>query len=211
MTTPLSNLLGGAFCPGGELSWIILNPALYSAPYRIKHTRYQAGGLSLPKPIADKDGSAAPSLSKGMEPGDLTKYIGIPWQADFHECTTQNINVSYENWNNIDLSSTGDPAEEQIAYQIPWWPAHRPIVVRTKSVHDSQQVFWASGVPDNNAGDLQMVEAWKDLGFLVQPVDPSSGLPAFYQIERNDDALGKPVPSGQRTLGRSKRSKGNDR
>ena len=204
----LSNLLGGAFCPGGELSWIILNPAIYSAPYRIKHTTYQAGGLSLPKPIADKDGSAAASLSDGMEPGDLTKYIGIPWQADFHECTTQNINVTYENWNNIDLSSTGDPAEQQIAYQIPWWPAHRPIVVRTEQ---GGQVFWASGIPDNNAGDLQMVEAWNNLGFLIQPADPSSGLPAFYQTERNDAKLGPPIVSGKRTLGRSKRSTRNDR
>jgi len=206
----LSNLLGGAFCPGGELSWIILNPAIYSAAYRIKHAKYQAGGLSLPKVIADIDGSAAPSLLEGLEPGDLTKYIGIPWQADFHECTSQNIDVTYENWNKIDLSSTADPAEQQIAYQIPWWPAHRPVIVRTESNHDSQQVFWTSGVADNNAGDLQMVEAWKDLGFLVQPTDPTSGLPAFYQTERNDEALGKPVVSGQRTLGRSKRKNDND-
>lgn len=204
----LSNLLGGAFCPGGELSWICLNPAIYSAPYRIKHTTYQAGGLSLPKPIADIDGSAAPDLAAGMEPGDLTKYIGIPWQADFHECTTQNINVTYENWNDIDLSSTGDPAQQQIAYDIPWWPAHRPIVVNTAQ---GSQVYWASGIPDNKAGDLQMVDAWNDLGFLITPKDPSSQLPGFYQVERNDAALGPPVAPGKRTLGRSKRRTRDDR
>src|SRR5262249_1951622 len=32
----LSNLLGGAFCPGGEVSWIIRNPSVYQAPYRLK-------------------------------------------------------------------------------------------------------------------------------------------------------------------------------
>ncbi len=204
----LSNLLGGAFCPGGELSWISMNPAIYSAAYRIKHTKYQPGGLSLPKPIADIDGSAAADLNKGLEPGDLTKYIGIPWQADFHECSSQNINITYENWNNIALSSTGDPAEQQIAYQIPWWPAHRPVVVRTEQ---NAQVFWASGIPDNNAGDLQMVTGWNNLGFLVQPDGTSTGMPAFYQVERNNAELGPPVVSGKRTLGRSKRRTRNDR
>ncbi len=204
----LSNLLGGAFCPGGEFSWIIINPGIYSAPYRIKHTTYQAGALSLPKPIADIDGSPAPNIAAGMEPGDLTKYIGIPWQADFHECTTQNIDVTYDNWNSIYLSSTGDPAEQQIAYDIPWWPAHRPIIIQTEQ---GQQVFWASGIPDNYAGDLEMVQQWNNLGFLIEPVDPASGLPAFYQIERNNAALGPPTASGQRTLGRSKRSTRYDR
>lgn len=204
----LSNLLGGAFCPGGEFSWIIVNPGIYSSPYRIKHTTYQAGALSLPKPIADIDGSPAPNIAAGMEPGDMTKYIGIPWQADFHECTTQNIDVTYDNWNSIYLSSTGDPAEQQIAYDIPWWPAHRPIIIQTEK---GQQVFWASGIPDNFAGDLEMVSQWNNLGFLIEPADPSSGLPPFYQTERNDAALGPPTASGQRTLGRSKRSTRYDR
>lgn len=204
----MSNLLGGAFCPGGELSWIMLNPAVYSSPYRVRHTSYQAGALSLPKPIADLDGSPAPDLAAGMEPGDLTKYIGIPWQADFHECTSQDINVTYEDWNNIELSSTGDPAEQQIAYNIPWWPAHRPVVIQTAK---GEQVFWASGIPDNNAGDLEMVTQWNNLGFLIESADPSSNLPAFYQTERNDAALGTPTASGSRTLGRSKRRTRYDR
>lgn len=199
----LSNLLGGAFCPGGELSWIVQNPALYSEPYRIKHTTYQAGGLSLPQPIAEKDGSAAPNLAAGNEPGDLTKYIGIPWQADFHECTTQDINVTYEDWNSIDLPSVGDPATSQIAYEIPWWPAHRPVIV----TDNENSVFWASGIPDNMAGDLEMVTAWSSLGFIVK--DPSTA--AFSQAERDNSKLGPPTPAGKRALGRSKRRTENDK
>lgn len=202
----LSNVLGGAFCPGGELSWIVDNLAIYSEPYRIKHANYMAGALSIPEPIASKDGSTAPDLAKGLEPGDLTKYIGIPWQADFHECTYQDINTTYEGWNNLYPESIGDPTEEKVAYNIPWWPAHRPVVVQkqtiVKGVANYSQVYWASGIPANNAGDLQMVEAWKDLGFLIISKDLDSNR-VFYQIERNDEALGEPINPGEKQLGQS--------
>lgn len=197
----LSNLLGGAFCPGGELSWIMLNPGIYSEPYRVRHATYIAGALSLPKSVADIDGSTAANISAGMEPGDLTKYIGIPWQADFHECTYQNIDVTYENWNNIYLDSTGDPAVESIAYNIPWWPAHRPIVIQEPTDTGSYQAYWASGIPPNKAGDLQMVDAWKDLGFIKRMDDDVHQ--GFFQIERNNQALGAPVTPGDRELGQS--------
>ena len=192
----LSNVLGGAFCPGGEMSWIMENPAIYSEPYRIKHTSYEPGGLSIPQPIAASDGSTAPDLSSGLEPGDLTKYIGIPWQADFHECTYQDIDVTYEKWNEIYPGSTGDPVEQLVATNIPWWPAHRPMVV----IDDKgAQVFWASGIPDNNAGDLQMVQAWKDLGFLI--ADETNTPRTFSQIEYNEEALGQQVKPGSQKLG----------
>ncbi|MGH8477427.1 MAG: LodA/GoxA family CTQ-dependent oxidase [Methylococcales bacterium] len=204
----LSNLLGGAFCPGGELGWIILNPAIYSSPYRIHHALYQAGALSLPKPIADQDGSPAANLAFGLEPGDLTKYIGIPWQADFHECNTQNVNITYEDWNNIELDSTGDPAPESVAYDIPWWPAHRPVVVQLADP-PGRQVYWASGLSDNNAGDLQMVSQWNNLGFIkyqTVTIDGQSGS-GYFQTERNDNAVGPPVRPGKRVLGQNNRSK----
>src|SRR5258708_5879282 len=32
----LSNLMGGSFCPGAEVNWIIRNPSVYKEPYRLK-------------------------------------------------------------------------------------------------------------------------------------------------------------------------------
>ncbi|MDC8445825.1 MAG: LodA/GoxA family CTQ-dependent oxidase [Nitrosomonas sp.] len=192
----LGNVLGGAFCPGAEVGWIMLNPAIYSAPYRIRQAAYIAGGLSIPAPIAIKDGSQADDIARGMEPGDLTKYMGLPWQADFHECTDQNINVTYELWNTIYPASTGDPVKQNIAYNIPWWPGHRPMVVQKAS---GGQYYWASGIPDNHAGGVQMVRDWVNLGFVK--FDPNDGNPGYYQIERNDRALGPQLQPGQGTLG----------
>ncbi|WP_292989522.1 LodA/GoxA family CTQ-dependent oxidase [Nitrosomonas sp.] len=192
----LGNVLGGAFCPGAEVGWIMLNPAIYSSAYRIHQAAYIAGGLSIPAPVAVKDGSQADDIARGMEPGDLTKYMGLPWQADFHECTDQNINVTYEMWNDIYPGSTGDPVKQAIAYNIPWWPGHRPMVIQKAG---GGQYYWASGIPDNYAGGVQMVSDWINLGFIK--FDPNDGNPGYYQVERNDKALGPQLQPGQRTLG----------
>jgi hypothetical protein len=122
--------------------------------------------------------------------------MGLPWQADFHECTDQNINVTYELWNTIYPSSTGDPVKQNIAYNIPWWPGHRPMVVQKAG---GGQYYWASGIPDNYAGGVQMVRDWVNLGFVK--FDPNDGNPGYYQVERNDQALGSQLQPGQGTLG----------
>ena len=163
----LSNALGGAFCPGGEVSWIIRNPAIYSGPYRINvSTSYTAGSLSTPGDIAA--GSAG--FSFGMEPGDLTRYSGVPWQSDFNECSTQPVDITYEQWNVIDPATTGDPVVPvtQLTY---WWPSHRPMDV---TLPDNSQVAWAAGIPQTSSGDLEMVSAWKKLGFILGPTKDGS-------------------------------------
>jgi hypothetical protein len=172
----LSNLLGGSFCPGGEATWIMRNPAIYAGPYRINQSKqYTPGSLSLTGNLS-KAPDAVANLSAGLEPGDITKYDAVPWQADFNECSTQSIDITYEKWNTIQPDSTGDPAK-RIAQLTYWWPAHRPMKVNDQS--SSDQVDWSRGIPQSNAGDLRMVTAWKDLGFIKDDLE----------VERNDQNL----------------------
>ena len=184
----LSNGLGGAFCPGGEVAWVIRNPAIYAEPFRIRHSPYfslqtlnswQPQPLSLPGQLATPQDPG--SLQVGLEPGDLTKYGAVPWQSDFNECATQDTDITYEKWNVIDPQSVGDPAKlvNQTTY---WWPSHRPMYVFTDK---GGQVPWSLGIPQTNAGDLKMVTAWKDLGFVMNTGTDEA--PNFVQVERNDD------------------------
>jgi hypothetical protein len=158
----LSNLLGGAFCPGGETTWIVRNPAIYAEPYRIRlNQNFKLTELSATstQPLASglQPLSLNGNLSTGLEPGDITKYGGLPWQSDFNECSTQNINITYEDWNKLYPNTTGDPAQKitQLTY---WWPAHRPVTV--------SNVLWAQGIPQTYQGDLMMVTAWSKVGFV---------------------------------------------
>lgn len=157
----LATMLGGAFCPGAEACWIMRNPALYAKAYRLKvsaaylpHYSYEdwvPGSLSL-----------TGDLATGLEPGDVTKYSAIPWQADFNECSTQDINLTYRDWNKTPLKSIGDPAVPVIQTTY-WWPSHRPMWVSSNNLG---VVFWSNGIPQTNDGDLAMVTAWKTLGFI---------------------------------------------
>ena len=151
----LAAALGGAFCPGGEASWIMRNPAIYSSAYRIHASPTVSQG--------ELSQAGGATLKDGIEPGDLTKYSGVPWQSDFNECSNQTINTTYREWNSIDPDNIGDPAAQ--TYQLTyWWPIHRPFYFHLASGAGGS---W-SPTAQNYAGDLAMVTAWASLRFFVK-------------------------------------------
>lgn len=83
------NGVGEPMCPGIEITWSMRNPVIYEAPYVIKH-RYDEAfyfkqGLSWSEGECEPANWNEPTVGKGCEPGDLTKRMAIPWQADFYD------------------------------------------------------------------------------------------------------------------------------
>jgi hypothetical protein len=211
----LTNLAGGAFCPGAEVGWIVRNPSIYVEPYRIKadplfssfrqtaanENQIGVGEVNYSAYI-DQPLSQSSDYRKGLQPGDLTKNMALPWQADFNECSTQEINVSFELFNKIDPDSEQDfwlQRENQV-WETLWWPAHRPmqayeVLPGTEKKPVYQIVNWAWGIPQTNAGDLKMVTEWSRLGFILRnfympPADlnvpsPAPPPPKYISVERN--------------------------
>ena len=88
-----------------------------------------------------------------ISPGDITQQMSLPWQTDFVDC------------------SDGD-------LPFVWWPAQRPIDVRT--AHNAPPVRWARGF-EGGEGDVTsqgMVRCWWRLG-LVKPTGHG-----FFEAER---------------------------
>jgi len=183
----IANLLGGSFCPGGEVGWVMRNVAIWREPYRIKadpafynfgQTPAQASASgSVPDSdfafYAGDDLSLKNDFVTGLQPGDLTKYMSVPWQADFNECSTQPIDITYENWNVIYPDSDHDQLmeRERRVWETLWWPAHRPLqtwelISFTGGKANTAWRDWTPGVPQTNAGDLKMVTEWWRLGFI---------------------------------------------
>jgi len=218
----MSSILGGAFCPGGEVGWIMRNPSIYREPYRIKadpnfsnfrQTAASATGSANINQayITDQDLSQESDFDTGLQPGDLTKTMSIPWQADYNECTIQTIDVTYDLWNKIYPTNEGDSrlAEAQKTWVTLWWPAHHPMQSYevtgfqavdpddpAKGPDDSKPNYafldWDRGIPATNEGNLKMVTAWKDLGFVVKnPFPGHSSAQEYISVERTGET---PIP-----------------
>ena len=105
--------LADAFHPGCELTWPMRHASMYMTPFRIKprpdgqpEPDY---GATLTQEIALQPGG--PLYSQG--PGDLTRWMSIPWQADTISCRS-----GY--------------APEYDPYLPTFWPAKVPNQILTK-------------------------------------------------------------------------------
>lgn len=159
---------GGAFYPGIEGGWMLRNKGYYSEPFRFDHGK--------------------------VSPGDVTKRMACPWQADFFEC------------------------------QLHWWPAQRPDDVMTLDDYDRirsierqlantdlgdteadrvvretltqerarlqrERKPWARTLPASSPdGDNEMARQWYRLGFVVDRDKNGEpflidGAPAYVETE----------------------------
>jgi len=115
----LEPLSGGNFHPGVELTWVLGHQALFDDedPFRIKPGNRSSLFQDL-GPLITKDTVFPPSAGSynpddypigPQMPGDLTRWMGLPWQPDAFSCQ----NVNYAN----DFPT------------VVWWPALLPVDV----------------------------------------------------------------------------------
>lgn len=152
----LENCVGGAFSPGIEVTWVSRDPRIYSEPLRIR----AATGVTPPLSLGQ-------DFERGLEPGDLCRYMAVPWQADFNECSQEK-------------------AGDRFAY---WWPVQRPDYVFIEHDHHLLQVPWVGSDSDQSApdylqfaDDIEMVHNWARLGFLYNT--GSEDEPRFVEVAR---------------------------
>ena len=129
--------VGAPFYPGIEITYICEHPELWAEPGRLQWR---------------------PQLPPGetLEPGDITRHMALPWQADFSECNHR------------------------------WWPAARPDNIVTEAQYEevvktydatldgslagalAARSDWARGIPQVSPElDRNMVEHWSMFGFIL--------------------------------------------
>lgn len=78
--------LADAFHPGCEVTWPMRHATLYTAPFRIRHAAAGAAdvdyGAKLTAEVALRPGGPL----AGQRPGDLTRWMALPWQGDTAFC-----------------------------------------------------------------------------------------------------------------------------
>lgn len=201
---------GGAFHPGVELTYYLRLKEMYARstdpraePFRIargeRPTLIQNIGFLLTPETAFKGnpdlGTPPPIGPQG--PGDLTRWMGLPWQCDAFSC--QQV-----------VMQTDFPTAV-------WWPALLPIDVLPEGYYDNMmrgdlsdderlkffesRVAWSRGVAGlgyhANAsywdGITNMIALWQRMGFVVKRPGPGgsgrlAAIPSevFVEVGRGD-------------------------
>jgi len=165
----LENCVGGAFSPGIEMSWNSRDASIYEPGPGVR----MRAEWPVPAPLRLGFDPAR------LQPGDLSRTMAVPWQADFNECSSQ-------------------PQDGRVLW---WWPAQRPEFVYLEPepepearrlgaappppTQDLRQVAWIGNDFDQKgpdfisfADDLQMVRYWSGLGFVMSKEVPDTSQPA---------------------------------
>lgn len=193
---------GGAFHPGVEITWPIRHAELYrspketSLPFRIaisgRKSLVQDIGLQLhPQNVfaghAVRRDDGAPVGPQA--PGDLTRWMGVPWQGDAFSC--QSV-----------LTADGFPTPV-------WWPALLPVDVLSEACYQQMmrtdltleerlrfyhtRVAWSRGAAGIGLhvesgytdGLRRMIELWTQMGVVVRRAGPKDipGVPGEVYVE----------------------------
>ena len=162
---------GGPFFPGIEMTFTADDPGTWAAPFRLR---------------------------EDLPPGDVTKYMAVPWQADFYECNTHwwpaqrpDDVLPEEQYREL-IRTAADAAGEQYVYRTPWarglglQALDLPHLERLPGETDEQyedryERTWQ--LIRDHAGDNDMVEKWSHLGFVVARTD-ASGETVLVETER---------------------------
>ncbi len=174
----LVNCLGGRLDPGIEMSFIMRDPEIYiddwetsgGGPFRLRKRPldYNRAQYSHPFltvgyiPMHPGPDGVRPAP---MEPGDVTKFMAIPWHSDYSACATHN--------------QAPNPTNSSTLY---WsWPAQRPVQIHAaKDVCDGElgpllYSVRGAGTYSDDPGlsgryqDLiNMVLNWYKIGVVIQ-------------------------------------------
>ena len=208
---------GGAFHPGVEITWPIRHPELFQGkdktrlPFRValsprkslvQDMGYQLNPINVftGNPlIKDKDERLAPIGPQA--PGDLTRWMGVPWQGDAFSCQAV---------------QTADGFPTPI-----WWPALLPVDVLPEAFYTQlmseklsteerlrfyhSRVPWARGASGVGLhveagytdGLRRMIELWTRVGVVVKRPGPVglAGVPSelYVEVQRGSMDIAQPA------------------
>jgi len=187
----LDECLGGPFHPGCEMTWPMRNPAVYSEPFRLRRRE---------QPAPDWGGELTPSTALAPSgplhtwgPGDVTRWLAVPWQADTASCL-----------------SAYDPAEGE--FLPTFWPARVPNDVLTwesyktlldprassaaKKAAFERRVKWLRNFPPRNetTGLIDaFISNWAGISLVTHKPGPGGDFPKslWVEAEQSEDGRGR--------------------
>ena len=181
------NCLGGRFTPGIDVTFVVREAQIYdpdwprsgSGPFRIRRKRLDYARQD--RPVLSC-GYVPRHVEDGLEPGDLSKFMAVPWHTDYNSCATH----------------PPDPNPKGNRKLFWSWPAQRPVAVyflddveERPQLHDpvprpvlgNQRWSIRGAGTDSDQPEewgryqdrRNMLDRWQDIGIVMQTgaIDPA--------------------------------------
>ena len=186
----LANCLGGRFSPGIDMTFIVRQPNLYikdwqtsgAGPFRIKAKPLNYKKAKSDQPLLTEGYVPLHTGSSGLEPGDTSKFMAVPWHTDYNSCATH--------------KTAPNPSTPKPSSTLYWsWPAQRPVAVyealEVKDGKLSLQHYSLRGPgtlssnPENQGryqNRLDMLANWHRIGVILQgsSIEPGNYDPDWF-------------------------------
>ncbi|HEY0481121.1 MAG TPA: LodA/GoxA family CTQ-dependent oxidase [Kofleriaceae bacterium] len=191
----LTNCLGGRYVPGIEMSYVVRCKDIYqqdwrqtgAGPFRVKPRPLPYTTAKPRTPFLGGGWLPLKDMTEGIEPGDLSKFMAVPWQTDYNSCSIHQPSINTGGENRTNGNST----------TLYWsWPSQRPdaVYVADEVVNNVlPKQKWAIRGPGTYALDpksastfqkaLQAVKDWHRLGIVVQGTVIGEGYAPDYYLE----------------------------
>ena len=78
--------LADAFHPGCEMTWPMRHASMYASPFRIRHRESSEPANEYGSTLNQQQALAPDGPLYAQGPGDITQWMGLPWQGDTGYC-----------------------------------------------------------------------------------------------------------------------------
>jgi hypothetical protein len=203
----LDEVLGGPFHPGAEFTWPMRNAIVYASPFRIK--RRTSPPPALGTQLVSSVALAAGGPLDGSGPGDITRWMAVPWQADTSSCLSGYITYVDDYLPTFWPARVPNDVLSSEQYAIVMDPMI-PLGEKQHELGFHRRVKWLRGIrypmqpetppkiwPSPPAINKFLQEWWK-VGIIEAMPGPSGTLPAQLWVEtgrqiEDDQPAGTPL------------------
>jgi hypothetical protein len=203
-----TNCIGGRFSPGIDITFVSREPDFYiqnwqtsdTGPFRIHPKQLNYDAVQSDQPFLTQGYTPRRNDTIGLEPGDVSKFMSLPWHTDYNSCATHRPDPL--------------PPFNNTLY---WsWPAQRPVAVyAAKDVQNDKlptQRFSVRGQGTETTDPaevgryqerINMVKNWQRIGFVLQGSAIDSGKydkDYYLEVESQLDDSGNQVEPWPNTV-----------
>jgi hypothetical protein len=183
----LQACLGGPFHPGIEGPWSLRVASMWEAPFRLRSRSPQASVQDYGDQLTREAALGANGPLQGSAPGDLTRWMGVPWHSDVASCragyelSVSNVLPTF--W----AARVPNHVLREVDYKIVM-DKSRPMKERTAAF--DRRIDWERHIarPDRPTTLDLMMKSWFKLGIVTER--PGPGEPGFPDVMKVETDLG---------------------